>query len=83
VRFTETVASIRGVDPVGVILRAVADDLAGNHAPAGYHIEHRHLFRHTDGVIVQRQRVANNGDLHSFVFRARHAAIRLGDGMLP
>ena len=52
------------VDLVGVRLDAEPHHHAGDDAPARQHVEHRQLLGHPERVVVERERVPEDQDLH-------------------
>jgi hypothetical protein len=82
----EARARLRGVDREGEVFGAAADHLSGDDAPARDAIEHGDLLGHARGRVVERQRVAHDGDLDPprahgehgrDDVRRRHQAIRI------
>jgi hypothetical protein len=60
VRLVKALARIGRIDFIGEVLHACAHDHARNNPAFGDHVEHGDLFRHTLGMIVERQDVAED-----------------------
>ncbi len=83
-RLMETLVGDRRIQAERVIFGTDTPDKTGNQAPTGNHVEHGILFGHRHGMLTQRQRTTQNGNLHAFCaarqsrshdHRGRHQAI--------
>ena len=65
VRLLEPLAGVRRVDRERVVLRAAADDHAGDQASAADVVDDRELLGDARRRVVERERVADDRDLHA------------------
>src|SRR5437667_3980043 len=77
----EALAVVGGIDAGGELLLAAAAHEAGDEAPARDHVDHRQLFGEPHGVVGERQRVAEQHELHALGHggqdRGEHVALGL------
>ena len=66
VRLLEALAVERRVDAGRELLLPAAADKAGDQPPLRDHVDHRQLFGQPHRVLGQRERVAEQNDLHAF-----------------
>ena len=63
--FLEALAVVGGVDAGGELLLTAAAHEPGDEAPARDHVDHRELFGEPHGIVGERERVAEQHDLHA------------------
>src|SRR5712691_1694292 len=73
-------AGMSGINAHRVVLGANAAHEAADDAPAADHVQHGHLFGHADGMVPQRQSIAQDGDLHALGALHQHGGDDVGRG---
>ena len=64
VRFAKTRQRVGGIDTHRKVFISDAAHKTGNNTPAGYNIEHGDFFGDPEGMIAERQAVADHRNLH-------------------